>query len=1451
MPPEYFERIAANSQELWDELEARPDLAGPWRQLFSQVQSPRHVLSEMLQNADDAGATWVDVSVSNDHFAFEHNGRDFEESELASLCRFGYSNKRSLHTIGFRGIGFKSLFSIGPNVCLTTPSLSIRFEARRFTQPLWSSGSTLPDRTRIEVAIQDQNRRHELVKNFEQWRSSPLSLLFFNSVRKLRIQGHLIEKESLSDGPCQNSKWVRLIGSKYERLLHIRSAEAEFPDEAIEEIKQERNTNDLNLPPCRVEIVLGEQEQCRLFVVLPTGVHPNLPFSCHAPFLQDPARFGIKDPATSPTNLWLLDRVGRLAADTMVAWLDNRSLSREQRAEAYGLLPPPKTLGDSLSASVTECVSMGFRLGSNEKPVLLADDGELAFPPHCVAVPPEISRVWSSSQLDQIFSLDGSPCLSAVVDDGHRHQLEAWDWIENISSKEVIEILIEKPSVPKPTSLGAIAALWAFTRRTKFRPYNDSWKAEVSIVPVQGADELRPASKLVRLSSRRTDIPDSEWEFLSSFVQVIDSQWIDGIRDANNDTSGSSVLNTWFADSSALLKELSLDSPTTTDRLMALVCNNAIFGRVPDAQLLVRITHLFAALDATVPERFPYVNRLGKSVCAADGITFDAGSLLEDILPEKFCQTHIIHDDYDRQPIACTRQQWRAWAASQKSRLSALSILDSRRYYINTRPGLEEFLASVGKPPPAEYQYKSGTFQIDDTEIENTVFEHLAYNKSSTNDAWVKLLKVLLSGPSEHWQGQLYANVREVAANGHSRKARTEPVPAKWIRQLAAQPCLPDTYDRPCVPADLLLRTPDTEPLLGIDSFVSADLDTPQARPLLLMLGARDTSTGTDRIVDRVRALAESDDPPIHELGRWYEALDRAAARAKPDELAVLRKTFATQPLIRTNDGHWSRSAEVFCFADAETMPDAPTIHASFDSLPLWKRLGVADRPTLELVIAWLTGLPTDSKLPSDTARRVQACLKSFPAQIHDQLGLWLSLDHRWMPVDSFRFKHCHGTNLRIADLFVAAKSHTADLRGVSMDRLDDRFGHVTDLSSAIEFKVSEILQPRTVGPAPDWLIALGTALERLVHIEADVQQRVRELGRRMHQSVWQPVTSLQVTPYLESAPVGQPLRPSILWAESTLFVRDAPLVEIIEELVGELQRPFEMPTIAEAIRICIDRPSRFIQQYLESKFELEPIAEPAPQVNSKEPIESTSDSIETPNQAEGNEWQFPLMDETNAAANSQPSNNGNSLTLGSNDLATNAASPEDETVLENEDDAAEPPTDDAHVVSEETSPRPDVIQSHGESQSNGKPQVEPSEKKPSDPAKRPLVERYAEMLGLTFLESRNAYFKGDGTRMLKSSGTFGYEFYDASGRLTRQVWMTTQSLPAGLEVPAEVWELIKSSPETTAIVCEGHHDQIVELTGTELRQMLDQETLQLFPAKYRLKQIAEVELANEGTPTN
>lgn len=223
--PSYFAEIRERASERWDQLEADPELAGPWHQLFRQVQSPRHVLSELLQNADDAGATEAAAEIIDGEFIFEHDGEDFNAEQFSSLCRFGFSNKRNLHTIGFRGVGFKSTFSLGDDVRLVTPTLSVIFHKQRFTQPEWAPlPLAVEGMTEVRVSIKDKAIEEELIRNLEDWRNSPTSLLFFNSIRRLRIGRQEIHWEPLGCGPVEDSEWMSVSSSPGSEFLLVRSS---------------------------------------------------------------------------------------------------------------------------------------------------------------------------------------------------------------------------------------------------------------------------------------------------------------------------------------------------------------------------------------------------------------------------------------------------------------------------------------------------------------------------------------------------------------------------------------------------------------------------------------------------------------------------------------------------------------------------------------------------------------------------------------------------------------------------------------------------------------------------------------------------------------------------------------------------------------------------------------------------------------------------------------------------------------------------------------------------------------------------------------------------------------------------------------------------------------------------------------------------------------------------
>src|SRR5271165_7629781 len=81
--------------------------------LLGQLYSERtHFIFELIQNAEDAGATELAFDLLEDRLELRHDGRPFTEADVRGVCGVGRSGKTGdLTAIGKFGIGFKSVYA--------------------------------------------------------------------------------------------------------------------------------------------------------------------------------------------------------------------------------------------------------------------------------------------------------------------------------------------------------------------------------------------------------------------------------------------------------------------------------------------------------------------------------------------------------------------------------------------------------------------------------------------------------------------------------------------------------------------------------------------------------------------------------------------------------------------------------------------------------------------------------------------------------------------------------------------------------------------------------------------------------------------------------------------------------------------------------------------------------------------------------------------------------------------------------------------------------------------------------------------------------------------------------------------------------------------------------------------------------------------------------------------
>ncbi|MEQ8853912.1 ATPase [Gimesia sp.] len=1416
-PPDYFYGIRDKARGRWEQLEADPELAAPWHQLFKQVQSPRHIVSELLQNADDAGATEADVKIVDGKFVFCHNGNDFTNDEFASLCRFGYSNKRSLHTIGFRGIGFKSIFSLGDEVQLRTPTLSVSFFRERFSEPVWINDDPTLD-TQVSVTIKDQFRQKEIEKNLADWLASPASLLFFDSIRRLRVGDHEVRWDSAGDGPVQGSIWMTCSAEPDRKYLLIRSQNEPFPPEAVEEIRQERmisSDDDAAFPPCRVEIVLGMEG--RLFVILPTGVKTELPFACNAPFIQDPARVKIKDPEISPTNRWLLKRAGELAAQSMLQWLSRSDLPASDRCQAYKLLSDVDREDSTIEGCCGTIVEEALGDVIEDREVLLTENETIVQSDHCVDVPSRLLSIWTVEQVSAFFDQTSRPLLSRHIAEDDRKKLMNWNLVKEIDKHHILNVLKNK-HLPRPESWRQLLLLWAYVSYYVCKS-NYNWKSwrSIRIVPVQSKDVLYSADEVVRLGKKRLLHSEDDWGFLSQYLLVINQNWpryLAEQRRKADEEKDESLLSAWEK-AQRVLEALDLDDSSDVSRVVAAVSEKAFANDKYPIEDCIRIAQIAAKLGATVTDQFQFVTQDELRTTVAKTILVDLDGQLDLFVDEQWYEWHVLNDDYSQYFVSCSQLEWEQWVASSKSKLLGFVPLENFVQKVYSRSKLKALLRQRGITTEPGYQYVTHDFIVEDWDFNESHWNGWEQSASQDSTYWSKLLLRILRNPDLYSGKATSAKVQQIATTGRRRSIIHEPVPSTWLTRFRDLPCLIDTRGQCHKPAELLRRTPDTEPLLDVELFVRAEDDNEHTRPLLKLLGVGDSPPGPDRLLDRLRALAGEDDVPVYELEKWYHRLDQLFQKCSTAESITVRDAFTSDSLILSQDGNWYSKAEVFLNSAEDDVPDVPLVHPSVRHLTLWQKIGVAERPTADLAIEWLKELPSGNKLSADELRRVRNLLPRFPLKIWEECGHWLSLDGIWVDVKSLKYSLTMQSLVAWRHLFQPVKQNTADLQRLDAEMCQQPpFSELPTLSSRIEDRCFEGLFDLEVPVAKPWMLSLGNGIARIELDEPEYQETVRRLGSRLASSLWQVTSGLESVPYIDGTPAGTARPIQVLWKDDRLYVDDRPLAQLFKAITQELSRMFDRGDIGDAIRACVERSPDFIQDYLEENFRLSP----------------------------------PDSDKTTEAEDAAyHASSGEQLT--DSDLENYHNTVEDIDLESGVDDMggaeseADDPSDDGDesvdgMMDDGTSDVAD--ESNGEHSNFDEDKAQDTRQQKSSPPRKPpkpsLIELMAAEAGFS-KEGTDRYFHPDGSWLQKANGsTFPWEHYSGDGRLVQNYWVKDCCIEREpLQLDAVVWNLCERQPNSFSIVLRGLNDKAVIYSGTELLRLRSQNQLTLHPANYRL----------------
>lgn len=333
--------------------------------LVSQVVFTRSsgFVLEFIQNAEDAGQGLagkgeISINVNQRRLKFVHNGRPFDESNLGAICGIRSSKKPERGTLGYLGIGFKSVFKVADTVEVHSNGYQFKFD-RNHTEwagnaaetpwhviPLWMeqpSEQIDTDKTTFIIHLRNDEAHAHLLEGLKAIRAE--LYLFLKWIKSI----------SITDDVSGNTWIVEDSGSTTDGITTLKQDGEEhrfkfFRREVIvpEHVKPDRLTQEYRANVTKREIAVafaigadGNLDPSPATAMY-GGVYSFLPlgesksgakFPIQADFLVQPGRDSIN--AEALWNHWLLQEVASLCREEAIPFFQNHPVWKYQYLAAF------------------------------------------------------------------------------------------------------------------------------------------------------------------------------------------------------------------------------------------------------------------------------------------------------------------------------------------------------------------------------------------------------------------------------------------------------------------------------------------------------------------------------------------------------------------------------------------------------------------------------------------------------------------------------------------------------------------------------------------------------------------------------------------------------------------------------------------------------------------------------------------------------------------------------------------------------------------------------------------------------------------------------------------------------------------------------------------------------------------------------------------------------------
>ena len=354
MPSDYRAITEYNEDQLGKDTSSR-------KTQVSMYSDPTHFIYEILQNADDYGATEVLFKLSEDNIVIEHNGESFKEENVKAITYFGKSTSREdLVKTGRFGIGFKSVFAFTATpIIISGPEHFQIYGLYRVKEYPYPDGFSR-SRTRIILPFNHKEKQpdfvEELVSEKEAYRQISKclvgldmnTLLFTQNIQEIRWEiGNRSEYYVREDEVDDNARLTTIKDGGNQKTYLV------FWKSPIWEGEEHKAVEVAFAVDSQHQISLIEAEY--LHVLFPTREETGLRFILNGPYRTNPARETIS--RTDAFNCHLMKVTCELMKELLPKLRDKKFLA----LQFLSILPNEGDILHSFYAPLRDIVVNEFR----------------------------------------------------------------------------------------------------------------------------------------------------------------------------------------------------------------------------------------------------------------------------------------------------------------------------------------------------------------------------------------------------------------------------------------------------------------------------------------------------------------------------------------------------------------------------------------------------------------------------------------------------------------------------------------------------------------------------------------------------------------------------------------------------------------------------------------------------------------------------------------------------------------------------------------------------------------------------------------------------------------------------------------------------------------------------------------------------------------------------------